>query len=486
MKRKKRFCFSKKISVLLLVCAVTHFDGYAQVTFWNEDFSSYADNTGVDGSGDIEDYPGGVSKWTLDVSNGNLSGSSDYFKVTGGRLRGRDVDGEIYWISEVINIDGYSDVGVSVDLWEDGRLEPQDFIRCEYQIDGAGWTQFYYKSDDFSSTTAQVTSLIGVSLELRITIKNSSGNEYYNIDDILVTGILNSQPPVVSATGDQGYCNYQDSIPVVTSISISDPDDDQIDAVFVQISAGYVNGEDGLVLTGTHPNITATWNATLGKLSLSGPALFTEFEAAIAAVVFFNISASPTLGARSISITLGEPNYLPSTEHFYEFVPALGIRWDEARDAAALREYYGLKGYLATITSQEEADLAGSQITGAGWLGGSDQDTEGTWKWVTGPDAGTVFWNGGVGGSTPNYAFWNTGEPNQAGDEDYVHITAPSVGIPGSWNDLSITGAGSGNYQPKGYVVEYGGSTGDPVLSISASTRITVSIAPQPIGIFFD
>jgi hypothetical protein len=60
---------------------------------------------------------------------------------------------------------------------------------------------------------------------------------------------------------------------------------------------------------------------------------------------------------------------------------------------------------------------------------------------------------------------WNT-EPNQynGAQEDYAHITAPGVGITGSWNDLTNTGDPAGNYQPKGYIVEYGGMSGDPVL----------------------
>ena len=83
--------------------------------------------------------------------------------------------------------------------------------------------------------------------------------------------------------------------------------------------------------------------------------------------------------------------------------------------------------------------------------------------------AGTPFWIGQgpeTGGGPVNgmYSNWNNdpSEPNQAGDEDYAHITDDSIGLVGSWNDLSNTGSSSGPYQPKGYVVEYGGMPGDP------------------------
>ena len=70
-----------------------------------------------------------------------------------------------------------------------------------------------------------------------------------------------------------------------------------------------------------------------------------------------------------------------------------------------------------------------------------------------------------------NYANWNDGEPNNAGNEDYAHITDPSIGFEGSWNDLANSAASSGPYQSKGYMVEYGGSPGDPILKFTATTK---------------
>ncbi|WP_158975861.1 hypothetical protein [Cellulophaga sp. L1A9] len=296
-------------------------------------------------------------------------------------------------------------------------------------------------------------------------------------------------PPVISATGNEEYCTAT-NIPVVQSISITDSDDTTAEAVAVQISSGYLNGEDVLTLTGTHSSITTTWSAVEGKLTLAGPATLTEFENAVAAIRYSSSSTNPT-GSRNFSITVGDPNYLPSMDHYYEFVSSIGITWTAARDAAALRTYYGLQGYLATLTSQEEADFSGSQAQGTGWIGASDAAVEGDWRWVTGPEAGTSFWSGTSSGNTVGptfFAYWNGGEPNQSGNEDYAHITDPSVvrgsGGPGSWNDLSNTGSGSGAYQPKGYIVEYGGSAGDPTINISASTSIQLdSEAPTWITV---
>jgi gliding motility-associated-like protein len=289
---------------------------------------------------------------------------------------------------------------------------------------------------------------------------------------------LSNAAPILTATGNQTYCPLT-TANIVTAISITDSDDTATDAIYIQISSGYINGQDQLSLNNAllHPTVTSSWNASEGKLILKSPTgipvTYTDFENAIQDVQFSNSSTAPT-GIRNFSISIGQPNYLPRNGHYYEYVPNIGITWANAKTAADIRTYYGLKGYLATLTAADEAQLAGKQAPGAGWIGGSDAETEGVWKWVTGPEAGTVFWNGLANGTTPNFAFWNSSEPNQAGDEDYAHITAPGVGIAGSWNDLSNTGDANGDYQPKGYIVEYGGTAGDPTLQLSASTSLTI------------
>ena len=297
---------------------------------------------------------------------------------------------------------------------------------------------------------------------------------------VIVISIFSSSaqnnPPSISSSQAGDYCPGN-MIPIATNVSITDPDigDTTLDVVVVQISQGYSIGQDFLALNVVQPNITASWNAAQGELTLSGNATFAEYEMAIEAVVF-QTSQTNFADDKFFSINIGNANYLPSTGHYYFYVSDVGITWNQAKVAAEGQTFFGLQGYLATITSAEESQLAGEQSPGTGWIGATDEEIEGTWKWVTGPEAGTVIWIGVANGTAQNgeFNFWNTAEPNNFnGNEDYAHITDPSIGQPGSWNDLPNAGDAVGSpYHPQGYLVEFGGMPGDPIINLSASTTI--------------
>ncbi len=286
----------------------------------------------------------------------------------------------------------------------------------------------------------------------------------------------------VTAKGRQAFCIGEEK-KIVTDFTITNSDASVtgIESFFIQISSGYQVNNDKLELIGTFSNISHSFDVSQGKLTLFATTtgtkmLFSDLEAAVKEVVF-KTSAANVDAEKTFSLTSDNANYLPLTDHFYEFVPSLGITWADAKVAAENRPlYFGRKGYLATLTSQEESDFAGKQASGAGWIGATDEETEGVWKWVTGPEAGTIFWQGNSNGTVFGFANWNFAgnEPNNnTGNEHYAHITDPALGYPGTWNDLKLEGDPPGLYHPKGYIVEYG-APGDPKLDIVATTSIYI------------
>ena len=76
-------------------------------------------------------------------------------------------------------------------------------------------------------------------------------------------------------------------------------------------------------------------------------------------------------------------------------------------------------GHLVTITSSGENSFVFNTWP-SGWIGFNDEVVEGQWRWVT--------------GESVTYTNWNSGEPNNAGNEDYAQFVGG-----GKWNDLPNT-----------------------------------------------
>ena len=90
--------------------------------------------------------------------------------------------------------------------------------------------------------------------------------------------------------------------------------------------------------------------------------------------------------------------------------------WQEAVEYAETLVYEGVNGHLATITSEEEAELIFSLLDGQSyWLGGfhnmsnpNYMEPADGWEWVTGENFSVDF--------------WAEGEPNEAGPEDCLEV----------------------------------------------------------------
>jgi len=155
--------------------------------------------------------------------------------------------------------------------------------------------------------------------------------------------------------------------------------------------------------------------------------------------------------------------------HFYEFVSSLGITWTQAKAAAEQRTYNGQAGYLVTITSANENAFAVDKLAGQAWIGASDNETERIWKWVSGPEAGTAFFDQNTGQPIGGaYTNWENNEPNDfSTGEDRAHFRNN-----GQWNDFPND---AGN-QILGYIVEYGGSAGDCDIDAAATATISFNL----------
>lgn len=274
------------------------------------------------------------------------------------------------------------------------------------------------------------------------------------------------------------------SVSIAELLSIETVGTPNINGFKISFSEGYKLNEDELVVL-SPGTLRANWSASTGTLELTGGTVIQDYVNAIRSIQYKNLVSNPTLGVRKITISLNDADYLPETQHFYRFVERSNLSWSAAKAEAMSTNYYGLQGYLATVTSQGENDFIKLKTKGVGWIGASDAAKEGEWRWVTGPEGkgdggkGQLFYITGSGPYQGSYTNWNSGEPNNVnGGENYAHITVFSNNPSGSykWNDLPDSG-GQDEYASKGYLIEFGGME-IATLNLSATLELHVNEIP--------
>ena len=307
-----------------------------------------------------------------------------------------------------------------------------------------------------------------------------------------------------SIATSQGTTAAQPQVTIAVDPALTIAGDESIAGARVVFASGFVSGQDVLGFT-NQGGITGSWSASTGVLTLSGTATAAAYQAALRTVTYTNTSATPNTADRVITFSLG-PGGLPLAlnGHFYEFIG--GYRtWHDARNHAVAQRYFGLQGYLATITTAIENAFVHTKLSGQGWIGASDEAAANVWRWVTGPEgleasgAGRHFFNqsGGGGSATRekdtlgadkpctlpsqcdsgvctsgycyHYTAWSSGEPNNYGTgEQFAHFYTNGV-----WNDYYAN-----NTAIQGYVIEYGGlPTDPPVVLLDHKTVRIISVS---------
>ncbi|MFO0898723.1 MAG: hypothetical protein U0836_14965 [Pirellulales bacterium] len=163
----------------------------------------------------------------------------------------------------------------------------------------------------------------------------------------------------------------------------------------------------------------------------------------------------------------------PANGHFYKVVSANSPDWEAAKAMAESMSFQGA-GHLATITSEQEAQFVADQFATSPlhlglWIGGSDAEEEGVWKWVVGPEAGQGFYRGGCtplgcSDDVATFADWYRSpsganfEPGGGDSENYILWQSdrdlPS-GSSGRWHDYPH------NATSAGFLVEFEPLLGD-------------------------
>lgn len=180
------------------------------------------------------------------------------------------------------------------------------------------------------------------------------------------------------------------------------------------------------------------------------------------------------------AMPLEQPTLNPANGHYYQLrdaTPRSKFPFEDAVAESAKLSFHGMSGYLATVTSESEqqflVDAFDAFPNGATpwiWIGGSDAAVDGEWRWVTGPEAGQLFWKGDSKGAPLGYEAWDRDdagklyEPNNnQGPHSENYLAMETRRKNGTWpraiwNDINNTTHGSTPYI---YLVEYSPVPGD-------------------------
>lgn len=196
-------------AILLLVLTAASLQ--AQTTLHSDDFTGENDK-GKDGTGAVD--VSGVD-WTVDVSSGSFSATSDWFKVNSGLFEGRDIDGPCIWESETFSISGFTGLELIIDAGASGDFESGDAFDVEIVIDGtpelllSADCDYGPPGDPCQFAPTQLTGSLqtfteaitgtGTNAFVRVTMKNNAGSEYFRFDNVEVTGVSGASCTLTSS-----------------------------------------------------------------------------------------------------------------------------------------------------------------------------------------------------------------------------------------------------------------------------------------------
>ena len=124
---------------------------------------------------------------------------------------------------------------------------------------------------------------------------DTSATQTFNINVAPV-----NDAPVLTAGGTLNFTENDSAKAIDSSVTASDVDSANIASATIQITGNYANGEDVLSFANT-ANITGSFDAASGTLTLTGSDTVANYQTALRAVLYFNNSDNPSTLARTVA-----------------------------------------------------------------------------------------------------------------------------------------------------------------------------------------
>ena len=198
-------------------CAAPGFgcQGSGPTTIWEETFGNYPTlSYGYNGN---TNTAASETEWSI-----TFGSATDYFftQVLNGDtvFAGKDLDFDCTWTTRAIDVSGFTDLQVSLNVSEAGNWEDTDFFRLEAIVDGAGVEIFNVINDFGSITVGPLAVPDGEEVRLRVVTRTNANGERPSFDDVRLVGV-----PNCADTDADGLCDTLDGCVDVTACNFADP-----------------------------------------------------------------------------------------------------------------------------------------------------------------------------------------------------------------------------------------------------------------------
>ncbi|MFZ5973619.1 MAG: FG-GAP-like repeat-containing protein [Bacteroidota bacterium] len=183
--------------------------------------------------------------------------------------------------------------------------------------------------------------------------------------------IIPNDPPVLAGT-ITSTTFIGTAIPIENTLTLTDADD-EITSATIQISSGYVNGEDQLVFTNQN-GISGTFDAATGILSLTGVTTVANYQAALRSIQYNNTAANRTNANRTVTFTVNDGTVNSNTLSITVAVPNQAPALTSTTASVTFAGTDLVLDNALTITDADDTNLSSATVQiSAGYANGQDQ-----------------------------------------------------------------------------------------------------------------
>ena len=243
----------------------------APVVSGNDVTLAYTENDGavlIDSALSIADADStNLSGATITISSGFVSGGEDVLSFTAGN----GISGTFDNSTGVLSLSGSA-------------------TKANYET--ALESVKYENTSENPNTANRVVSWV-------VTDGSNSSSAVYST--ITVGAADNDAPSLGGAGATLAYTESGAAAVIDSALTLSDGDDTNMEGATVEISAGFVSGEDVLAFSDAN-NITGSWDTNTGVLTLSGTSSIANYKAALESITYDNTNDNnPNTSNRTIT-----------------------------------------------------------------------------------------------------------------------------------------------------------------------------------------